>query len=422
MKRIKIITLSVLALLPILIFYLQILIFAVNVPQADDYDTILWSTDRFLESKDLNTKIEILFSQFYEHRAVFLRAATLLAYYLTDKIDFRFLIFLGNISLLGLSVVLLLSFAPADSKNKPLYFIPAIFFLFHPQYFDTIYLASNALTHLYVLFFSFLSLYLLTKESIKYFLFSLLAAIIAIFTLGNGILVFFVGLVPLLYKRRYREIILWILTGAGCSVLYFNGYMHPPNQLAISTVVFKPLIHTINNFSSFTGMSFLEFGDNFARCSGIVCFLYFIYLIKIKYYKKNITIFSFLTFLFLTAMTVALFRRAGGLPWRYKAFSIHFLVLSYLSLIEILPEKSVKRIFPVLLILSIFFNLFSYSKNYNYLVMRKKSLIVRLFYLKDRNIFGFDHSDRDRANSIISSAIAKKLYFLPHVSSLADAD
>lgn len=413
----KIIILSVLTFLPIYIFYLTIFVFAVNIPYWDDYDAILGFINNYLESNFKN-KVTLILSQHNEHRIVFTRVITLLTYYLTNKINFKLLTFIGNISLIGLLLVLLKSFM--FSKNKFLYFLPAIFLLFQPQYWGTIYFAMASLSNLYVLFFVFLSLYLLTKQSIKCFLFSLLSSIFATFTSGNGMLVFFVGLVPLIYQKRYKEIILWMLVGIGCVSFYFYGYIKPSQHPGIVASIFATPAHTIIYYFSYLGLCLLDFSWKAAYLIplflGILFFLHFIYLIKTKYYKKNIVITSFLLFLFLTGAVVSLSRSGfeQGLPSRYKIVSVLFLILFYFSIMEIMPHKIINRIFPILLVFSFFFNLFSYHKNFDYIILQKKYLIEGLTLWRNKSS-GLSYPDKSRANLIMLNAISKKYYLPPEV-------
>lgn len=423
--RQRIIILSILAFLPVCIFYITIFLFVVNIPYWDDYDAILGFTNNYLESNFKN-KITLIFSQHNEHRIVFNRIITLLNYYLSGKINFRFLTLIGNISLLGLLIVLFKSFMFSKNKNKFLYFIPAIFMLFQPQYWGTIYFATPSLSNLYILFFAFLSLYFLTKRTIKLFLFSLLLAIFATFTNGNGILVFFAGLLPLLYQKRYKEIILWLLAGIGCVFFYFYGYAKPSHHPSIIASIFITPVQTIIYFFIYIGLCFLDFGFKYGKniyflpfFLGMLCFLYSILLIKTNYCKKNIVIASFLLFLFLTGIVVSLCRSGfnQGLPSRYKITSVLFLILSYLSIMEITPQKIINRIFPVLLVFSILFNLFLYYKNYDFITLQKKYLIDGLTLWRNESS-GLSYPDEVRANLIMANAISKKYYSPPGTDSL----
>lgn len=412
--RLKIAILGALVFLAICVFYLFFFKFAVNIPFSDDYCAILGFVDNFLVS-NFKDKIILIFSQHNEHRLVFLRIITLLTYYLSGKINLKLLAFLGSISLLGL--LLIFSKVFNYSKNRFTYFCPVIFLLFQPAYWGAVYFATPALSNLYVIFFAFLSLYLLTKPIFRYFLFSLLLAILATFTQGNGMLVFFAGLLPLILQKRYKEIILWSLIGIGCILFYFNGYIKPAHHPAILATILSHPFQTAVYFFHFIGLSF-GFSSRYIFLSlplGVFSFISFIYLIKIEYYKKNTAIFSFLLFLFFTTAVATMARSGLGIQSdsRYKITSVLFIILFYFSIIEIMPQKAISYIFPIMLVLSIIFNLFFYHRDYNSLIARNKCLMEGLALWKNNGAGTLSHPDQNHASAILSTAIAKKYYFPP---------
>ncbi|MDD5595089.1 MAG: hypothetical protein PHY94_02470 [Candidatus Omnitrophica bacterium] len=408
----KTIALIILALLPIYCFYLMIFAFSANIPYWDDYDSILNFTNNFLESNPQN-KATLIFSQHNEHRIVFSRVVTLFFYYLTGKINFRLLALVGNLSLIGLAVILFKSVE--FTKEKLSYFIPILFFIFQPQYWGDIYFATSALSNLPVLFFSVASLYALKKGSIQYFVLSLFLAILSTFTNGNGMLVFLAALPCLVFDKKYRKSILWALAGIGCTLIYFYGYLKPVSHPSIYNAIFVHPLATIGYYFNFLGSCFSVFGmvRFLPFLVGILFTLYFVYLVKIKFYKKNFVIFSFFTFLFITAIVTALCRSGFELlPSRYKIISILILALSYLSFTQIFAETKIRSLLSIILIFSILFNLVSYLRNYNYVILQKKYLEEGASLWEKDNV-GLAYPDANRANSIINAASIKKTYFLP---------
>ncbi len=401
-SKYKTFILFALAFLPVYLFYSLIAKFAVNAPYWDDYDSILNFTNNFLGA-GFQDKVNLIFSQHNEHRISFSRVITLASYYLAGKINFRLLIFIGNISLIGLLAVLWK--ASTFTKNKFLYFIPAIFIIFNVQYWGDIYFATPAVSNLCVLFFAFASLYFLSKESWKYFIFSLVLAVIAVFTNADGLLVFLAGLPVVIYQRKPKRILLWVCVGIVCILFYFYGYVKPPGHPGIISSVLSHPVQAIAYLFRFMGLCCL-----WPLAAGIILCGYFIYLVRIGFYRKNMALVSFYLFLMLTAFAVALSRSGfDSLPSRYKVISTLILSISYLSFIEILPEDKIKRIFPALLVCSILFNYFSYRNNFKYIILQKKYLTEGLRSWQE-NKAGLSYPDRGRADSIMSSAIAKGLY------------
>ena len=376
----------ILSFIIIYFFYLLIFVFAVNIPYWDDYNAILGFSDFFLLS-NLHDKIALFFSQYNEHRIVLCRLLVLLSYYLTGKINFKLLTIIGDISLVGLLIVFLKSSVFSKDKNiPPRFIIPAVLLLFQPQYWETIIMSMAAISNLFVLFFAFLSVYLLTKQSMKYFIFSLLFAILATFTNGNGMFVFLIGLFFLIFQKRYKEIRSWALVGITCIWLYFLGYLKPLNHPSIAAAIFIHPVETMGYFFNFLGACSLnliptatQFSYRLTFLTGVLFSLYFAYLFKIKYYKINPAIFSFLSFLFISAAAVSLCRCGFGiyqsLASRYAIISVLCLISFYFSAIEILSQKITRYIFPILLLGAILFNLFSYHNSYGALASHKATLI-----------------------------------------------
>jgi hypothetical protein len=394
--------LFVLASLPVYLFYSSIFAFAVNAPYWDDYDSILNFANNFTGT-GLKDKVNLIFSQHNEHRIAFTRLITLASYYLTGKINFRLLVFIGNISLIGLLIIFWKS--AAFTKKKFLYFIPVIFILFNVQYWGDIYFATPSISNLYVLLFAFASLYFLEKEPGKYFLFSSVLAMLAAFTSAEGLLVFFAGLPIVIYQKKLKRISLWACVGIACILFYFHGYIKPPAHPSIIDSIFAHPAHTIAYLFRFLGLCCL-----LPLAAGILFSAYFIYLVKARFYKQNMALISFYLFLFLTGFAAALSRSGFDfLPSRYRIISTLILVLSYLSFMEILPEDKARRIFPVLLSCSILFNYFSYRSNFKYIILQKKYLTQGLNSWQE-NKAGLSYPDQGRASSIISGAIARGLY------------
>lgn len=404
----------ILTFLPVYLFYLMIFVFSINIPYWDDYDSILNFTNNFIGS-DIQNKLNLIFSQHNEHRIAFSRLVTIASYYLIGKINFRFLTILGSLSLIGVAIIFLKSFA--STKKGFLYFIPVLLLLFQQQYWGDIYFATTALSNLWGLFFAFASLYLLKQESKGYFLLSILLGIIAVFTNGSGMLIFLAGLTIFIFKKRYREMLIWLFVGIGCIFFYFYGYVKPVNQPSLNEAIFMYPFLTIVYFFKFLGLCFSGIGKGgfLPFLGGVFFVLYYVYLIKKKFYKKSPVIFSFLTFLLATGIINAICRSAfGAFPSRYKIISVLILILSYMSLTELLTEKQMRSILPIFFIFAVMFNLFSYFINYNYIFLQRK-------YLKDGLVLwengksGLSYPDAKRANSILTTAIMKKQYSPPRL-------
>ena len=109
------VTLKRIAIFTIVIFYASVFLFSVNIPQQDDYDSIL---AYLLGSQDdLGSG---LFDMHVSHRIVLTRLLAKFSLVFGNGVDFRLLTYLGSLSLLG--VVLMLYRRTVNVPNRQLLF------------------------------------------------------------------------------------------------------------------------------------------------------------------------------------------------------------------------------------------------------------------------------------------------------------
>jgi|GEM_PF-571981 len=398
------------AVLPLGIFFWFFFRYSVNIPHWDDYDAILGPLMTFSELGNAKEKIALIFAQHNEHRVAFDRVIALLTFYLNGSIDFRLLMFIGNMGLVGLLLVLYKSSRVVEDRF--LYFIPVIYLLFQPQYWENIYWGMAAIANFYVLFFAFLSLYLVTKQSQKSFILATAFAILATFTSGGGMVVFFVGLTILIYQKRFKNFLTWLAVMSLTLFSYFHGYVKPAHHPSIFNAIVKQPSNTLDYFFSFMGSSLF-----LPHQAGLLPLAALIYLTKRKYYEKNLAIYSFLVFLLITAGAVALTRSGFGVEQayssRYMIISILFFILLYISLIETIDkERWLKRYYPLIFVLSLVFNIASYCGNYKHIIGHREYLTLGLLRWQ-LNMGGLSYPDPVRANNVMKKLIQQNIYYVP---------
>jgi hypothetical protein len=145
------------------------------------------------QSANLSENLSILFSQDGEHRLAFSRLAYTLSYILLGEVNFKFLVIFGNTSLLAL-LYLFLKTLKVPHTNL-LYFVPVSILLFQLQFWKNMIWAQSALHHQYILFFTGLTFYFLSKNSNRGFYCGFFFAIVSVFTQGSGLgTIFLAGL------------------------------------------------------------------------------------------------------------------------------------------------------------------------------------------------------------------------------------
>ena len=234
-------------LLPIGLFWYVWETYAANVPKWDDHVLrfFLFALD---EETSFSGKVYQFVKQHNEHRIVYDRLIAWLDYHLTGKLNFVHLMFVGNLSLLGLIAlfgrVLNQSagaqggaFTRRTSVNWRVgmtYLPPVAFLLLNLSHWENMFWGMAALQNFTVMLWVFLAIYVIAYTQ-KTGL-ALILALAATLTSGNGLLVWPVGFGMLLLKtgiagrKEYKVILQWgagaILSFAG----YFWGYQNPPGN------------------------------------------------------------------------------------------------------------------------------------------------------------------------------------------------
>lgn len=237
-----------LVLTPILYFYLIIDAHLVNIPFIDDY-VMLESVHNFRQEKDFIEATKILFTQVNQHRFAFERLVMLALVFFTGTVNLKVLITLGNLFLLGILYLFFLTFR--GERVSWYYFLPVPFLLFNLTYYENAIWGIAAIQNTPLIFFALLSAYGRGDRAGRWI--GAIAALVATFVSGTGMLAWIIGAVILFFQKKYRSLILWLGIAAGCLAFYFLFDYHfiPSAEGA------KPWEHPI-----FNGLLLLGFWGN----------------------------------------------------------------------------------------------------------------------------------------------------------------
>ncbi len=203
----------------VLIYLLIIVIYAENIPFADDL-SVLASLYDVHHEPDWYLKYKTLFAFHNEHRIVVPRLVTVLIYYIQGQtVNVIWWIILGNVLLF---LVLYLYFKTEFTNCRLKLFIPVLLFVLQPMHYELMYWGMAALQNIGVIALSTIAFYQLTYKRNKFL--PVIVAIFAVFTSANGLFVFLIGIPLLLYKRAWLLSLLWLVVGIGSAYLYWNGF------------------------------------------------------------------------------------------------------------------------------------------------------------------------------------------------------
>jgi hypothetical protein len=428
------------AIIPVVYFFWNIYLYAVNIPYNDDYDTVLGFMNQFLNVGGLKERFDLIAGFWNDHRIAFNKIVIVLMYHLMGHIDLKWMIFIGNMGLILMIGSVFQAFKVKE--NKLLYFLPALFLFFQPMYSENSFFAGASLANFYIMSFGFLALALLDKKEQKVvsFILAILFAVLSYYSLRNGILFLALGLFMLICQKRYRESAFWLFISIA-AVLFYQFYNVAPAAASASSILslfnLKEMGRMILYFLVFIGNNF---GTNFSAgfgsgsklvqmvsfsmpvIAGLAVCAYFIYLTIMQYYKKNILIYSLFLFLFLTAIGASIDRGGGlglaqALTSRYRVVTILFFILAYLSFIEILGNSARKKVFfTIAMVLSLLFNVFTYILKHKPILRHREDLIVSLNqWIKiGKGIDPLAHP-YPYANVILAESVKRKIYIVPEI-------
>jgi hypothetical protein len=212
-------------LFPITVFCIFLGYFAVDVPQGDDFELILHFLSNYVSSgNDYSEKISLLTAQFVEHRLLYTRIVVLFQYLLTGKVSFYLIIFIGNLSLLGILLVCWRQLKTAG--YSVVYLLPVSLILFQPCYsYDGVLWPAATLAYNSVSFFALLTIHWLASRKRVHFWLALASAALCTYTFGNGILILLAGGGLLILQKRWKQVFIWVAISALIATVYFHEYI-----------------------------------------------------------------------------------------------------------------------------------------------------------------------------------------------------
>lgn len=430
-----------LAAIPVAAYYFFVEQNAFNFFFADDFHLfkdIVWmqETDSWLE------KFKLLTQQHNEHRIVVPRLITWLDYQLEGSINWRFLILLGNLCWIG--IIWLFFRAFQQIKLSFWYFVPVPFLLLQPQYIDNLTWTISIFQQCLILFWAFLSIYLISKLHYKWAAF---VTVIATFTHGNGMFVFVVGSVLLLLHKNWKPLIFWLLLMAATLSLYFYHYQAGQNSNLGGSLSNPPRL--LAAFGAFNGAFMDVFQPGNLNISILVGWVIVFSLLIInglavwQWLSSSLAgRFSFLSkkrvkngvnaylkldngfflgcglFMLITGALVALSRSWGGVgsvvQARYQHFAVVALVLVYLSSLYISSTQIRKIIIIISLPFALIFNALCYYQYSEEIVYRHQQLEADVFnWQQHRSSLQYPISLNNNIRTVVNKSFEQGICKLP---------
>jgi hypothetical protein len=399
-------------LMPCFVYFTILFIVSENIPIGDDYDV-------FLEYINLspNDRLIELFSQHNEHRPAFSRIVCEFSYRIIGCVDFKVLILIGNVALVLMLFIVYKLFWTVSSSV--MFFIPVpYFFMFAPQT-DNVAWATGSLQNFYVVLFSVVAIWCFVKGGYVCFVISMLFAVLSIYTSGSGVVTFIVlsllALQELLSKAKKNiyPLVGVLIVFELVLYFYFIDYNKPEHHpsVSVSTEDFMSLIHYhILFMGSYAKHEVLSLVLGFALLVG------FVFLTIHKYFERRPVIYYCLLFIIGNAALASLTRSGYGveqaLSSRYIILSSMYIVLLYLSMIDLFGEKLIENRYFY------FLNMFvilicSYAQVCQFKILSEESMALRDgMKLWSETETGLMYPDQLRAGEILKESIVAGKYVL----------
>jgi hypothetical protein len=205
--------------IPIVFFCLAIFFLTDNIPFKDDY-VLLESLYKMQTASSLTEWLQAFFKQVNQHRFGFERIMMLGILKLMGSENIKAQIIIGNAFLLGILYLFFNFFK--GLKLHSLYFIPIVFLLFNFTYFENATWGIAAIQNTPILFFALLTVHFLAKNNVRYYLYSLFFAVATMFTSGNGLAIWIVGSILLIFQNNWKWLVIWILVATLFCTFYFT--------------------------------------------------------------------------------------------------------------------------------------------------------------------------------------------------------
>jgi hypothetical protein len=332
------------------------------VPFMDDYHAILVFAADYQGLHGVKAKVlQVATKQHNEYKLIFEHFIVASEIELTGRLNFTFLTNLGNLFLLPIGYLLWRTYQQGESdlNSRLLRFLPISLLFFSLVYCEALDFAMSGLQNIAIVFFSFLSIYLLTHGHITrpgwiWLLASLCAAALATCSSANGLLLIPVGLLVLFARRAYAEAIAWCAGSALLVAVYFYRYTPVVHPAGKDPYITRPLV-----FLAFLGCAVpLRWP---AALLGIVVLIILSRAVFARFDRINPASFYFAVWIVGTAGVVAWGRGAKnfGVASRYSIYSSLLLIFCYnflaTRLSSVLSSQNRRRFYVACSVLALCF-------------------------------------------------------------------
>ncbi|MBC7863952.1 MAG: hypothetical protein IAF38_13330, partial [Bacteroidia bacterium] len=354
------------------LFFSYLFLQACNAPINDDITTVFSFSNAWHDASSFSEKMNVLFSFHGECRLVFTRLFVLFFQFVSGAINIKTMLLFSNLCLILIFLLFKKNALKIPEKKFLLIFSGLLLFQF--SFYDSIVWFTDALHYQYVVLFFLLFLTFLTGKKKYSTPLSVLFAVMACLTFGNGFLCFPIAILYCVVNKNFRHLFYWSIALICTAGFYFHNFPLQDSTFAWTNCWKIPVYSCC-----FVGGSFQFFQNLWLPfLAGLSVWILLFILIKKKYYQSNFFIFAVLLFVCFSSLIAGIFRINSGISEaisnRYGFFSILAFIASVIALTEIsLPEKK-NKILKIAATAAVLFYLMSAVFFYPEIPVRKKKL------------------------------------------------
>ncbi|MBS1774432.1 MAG: hypothetical protein JST82_16360 [Bacteroidetes bacterium] len=357
-------------LIPALMLLRVVNEYALNIPYTDDYHAILQFLSDFKHA-NVGDKFALLFKQHNEHRLLFSRVVYVLYYWITGTVDFRVLIFMGNIAWVTAFLLLVHFMKKYIGKGWNILALILGFALFDLTNFDNSNAAMFGMQNYGIVMLFMFSLYFYDKGTKRSLWFAVLFQFIAIFSSGNGLLASLALILFNVLKKDKTQMIASIATALVFCPLYFIHYKSSADS--------SPYIDAAKVLPFFFHMSGAHFAYLFGLEnpyeSGVVRGVIVIALLllvlpvtkKLQIKKEAVPFLAILFFVLASMGTASIFRSWSDFVQAYSSrfFLYTHLLISLIMILGYMKLQDKKIQLPALIAFGLLI-LYNYRAGYDF--------------------------------------------------------
>ena len=401
-----------------LFFYGQFLyLHAMNIPFADDILDVLQVMSGLIGADQPGQSLELLFAQHNDHRTTSSRLLYYLSYAAEGEINFRTLTFVANFALIMILLVMYL--AIRDHFAPWLLLLPAALVLFQLRAYGLTLWSMAAFAYFYVYLYGFACLLMLRNINGVRFIFAILLASLATFTLASGQMIWLVGVVSLLQQVAIRKkvplsyVAVWL--GAAIAVmLAWRVGLETPNTLlyVLDFFIQKPW-YQLTYYFVLLGNAVTEESVTVAATAGGLMFLLLCYSTFRNRRAGNILPELFGWYIVFSVIAMTLGRAPYSdieyaLSSRYSFPSVLMLANSCIVVFYRLDRRYLK-----LFLLPIFLASVYCVSSYTVYAEKLQSAVEKRVQNYNRKNYWVFGKTRKETNPIVRRAVSQKIYVPP---------